>query len=105
MQNREITLKAKLVASYKDGMGYTSYVFQDLNFKDYDYQYIMCVRFPNWNNPPVSIGDVGFLTVKYVREGEDEWYNGSDFIKYNYTNIIFLKFIHNRPHTESIILD
>lgn len=102
MQIQEVTYHAKLVAKYSDGLGYVNYVFEDLEFQDYDYKYFMCVRFPNWEGSTLEIDSVGYVTVKYVREGIDQWYDGSDFVKYKYTNIIFLKFI---PEQEKVIIN
>lgn len=103
-----ITFRGKLEASYSDGMGYTNYVFRDLEFRDIDYQYIMCVRFPNWDQAAFSIGDEGFVTIRYVKEGEDKWFDGQNFNTYKYTNIIFMKFIpikNKVSKPSSIILD
>lgn len=105
MQTQEVTYHAKLVAKMSDGLGYLNYVFEDLEFQDYDYKYFMCVRFPNWEGSSIDIGDIGYVTVKYVREGIDEWYNGSEFVAYKYTNIIFLKFIRKIEAVDTIILD
>lgn len=102
-----ITLHAKLEAKCTDGMGYTNYVFKDLEYTNYDYQYIMCVRFPNWEQTTFDIGDEGFVTIRYVQEGVDKWFDGEGFNTYKYTNIIFLKFIHLKPETKQpeIIVD
>ena len=102
-----ITLHAKLEAKCTDGMGYTNYVFKDLEYTNYDYQYIMCVRFPNWEQTTFDIGDEGFVTIRYVQEGIDKWFDGEGFNTYKYTNIIFLKFIHLKPETKQpeIIVD
>ena len=107
MEGQTVTYHAKLVACCEDGMGYINYVFEDLNFQDYDYQYIMCVRFPNWNQATFNIGDVGYVTIRCVREGIDQWYDGKDFVTYKYTNLIFLKFIPEKPEskTTEILLD
>lgn len=107
MQTQEVTYHVKLVASSIDGLGYINYVFENLEFQDYDYQYIMCVRFPNWNQGTINYDDVGYVTVKYVREGIDKWYDGSDFNVYRYTNVIFLKFIHEKAEIKpsEILLD
>jgi hypothetical protein len=43
MQIQEVTYHAKLVAKIDDGMGYINYVFEDLEFQDYDYKYFMCI--------------------------------------------------------------
>ena len=56
-------------------------------------------------NYPEGSPGVGYVTVKYVREGIDEWYNGSEFVAYKYTNIIFLKFIRKMEAVDTIILD
>lgn len=96
MESQTVTYHVKLVAKCSDGMGYINYVFEDLEFQDYDYKYIMCVRFPNWEQTSFDLDDEGFVTVKYVREGIDEWYDGNNFIKYKDTNIIFIKFIHKK---------
>lgn len=88
-------------------MGYTNYVFKDLEYTNYDYQYIMCVRFPNWEQTTFDIGDEGFVTIRYVQEGVDKWFDGEGFNTYKYTNIIFLKFIHLQPEIKQpeIIVD
>lgn len=100
MESQEITYHARLITSSCDGMGYTTYVFENLEYRDYDYKYIMCVRFPNWNQNPFKNDDVGFLTVRYVRAGIDKWFDGEEFIPYKYTNIVFLKFIEEKIQTQ-----
>lgn len=93
METQTITYHVKFITECKDTLGYINYVFEDLEYKDCDYKYIMCVRFPNWDQSKFNIGDEGYVTIKYVREGIDKWFDGKDFITYKYTNIIFLKFI------------
>lgn len=106
MQTQTVTYHVKFLASCADGLGYINYVFENLEFQDYDYQYLMCVRFPNWDQAIFNIGDVGYVTVKYVREGIDKWYDGNEFVTYKYTNIIFLKFIPEKEKiTTKLILD
>lgn len=102
----EVTYKAKFLAESRDIMGYTSYVFENLEYSNVDNHYIMCVRFPNWNQASFIIGDVGYLNVRYVEEGKDKWFDGKDFNFYRYTNVIFMKFILEKPLIETeIILD
>ena len=101
METKEITFKVKFVASSVDFMGYINYVFEDLVCTDPDYKYIMCVRFPNWDQAPFDIGDIGFVTVRYVREGVDKWFDGTNLVPYKYTNIVFLKYIPLKPESES----
>ena len=105
METQTVTYHVKLVASCSDGLGYINYVFEDLEYKDYDYKYLMCVRFPNWDQALFELGDVGYVTVKYVQEGIDKWYDGTNFNIYKQTNIIFLKFIPEQEKINEIILD
>ena len=100
----EITLHAKLKAVYQDIGGYITYVFENLDFKDYDYQYIMCVQFPNWNQDPIEIGDIGYVNVRYVKEGISQWYDGEKMNVYKYTNVIFLKFIKEQEPVDKTFL-
>ena len=99
--------KAKLVALDIDCLGYTNYVFENLNNTSIDDQFVMCVRFPNWNQATFKLDDEGYVTVRYVREGIDEWPDGKEFIAYKHTNLVFLKFIPIKPKVDisEIILD
>ena len=102
----ETTIYAKFVAESVDFMGYTSYVFENLESTNWDNKYIMCVRFPNWNQAFFNIGDIGYLNVRYVEQGIDKWFDGKDLISYNYDNVIFHVFKHEQPIvTEEIVLD
>lgn len=106
METQTVTYHVKLLAEHPDILGYTNYVFEDLEYKDYDYKYIMCVKFPNWNQNKFNINDEGYVTVRYVREGIDKWFDGKEFVSYRYTNVVFLKFIPLKPKvTTEIILD
>ncbi|WP_370841581.1 hypothetical protein [Gemmiger formicilis] len=55
----------------------------------------------------MKLGDVGYVSLRYVEEGIDKWYDGKDFVPYKDSNIIFLKFIHEKPIIEDgqILLD
>ena len=102
-----ITLHVKLVAKQSDGFGYINYVFEDLEYQNYDYKYIMCVQFPNWNQFDINLNEVGFVTIRYVREGIDKWYDGKQFIDFLNTNCIFIKFIREKeePSITTMNLD
>lgn len=97
----EITLYAKLVAKYVDLGNYTTYVFENLHSTEYDNKYIMCVQFPNWNQSPICLNDVGYVNVRYVKEGISQWYDGEKMQVYKYTNIVFLKFIKEQINLET----
>ena len=93
MEINEITIHAKLLASVQEGMGYLTYVFENLEFTDDDFQYIMCVRFPNWEGVLPKNGDEGYVSLRYIQAGVDKWFDGKEFVPYNYTNVQFLKFV------------
>ena len=84
-----ITILAQLVAKSSDIDNYITYVFVDLASKEY----LMCVQFPNWEHRELRLGEIGYLEYKEIRAGVDKWYDGTNFIPYNYSNIQFIKFI------------
>ena len=101
----EITFYATLKAKNIELGDYTVYVFENLNAPSWDFEYIMCVQFPNWNQDPINIGDVGYVSIKYVKEGVSQWYDGEKMHVYKYTNVVFLKFIKelNKVNKEFLI--
>lgn len=102
----EVTVRARLKATTSDVCGYITYVFENLEAKDYDSKYIMCVQFPNWNQSQINIYDVGFLHVRYVKGGISQWYDGEQMHAYKNNNIIFLKFIKEQNKvSEKFIVD
>ena len=103
----EVTYHVEVVGSYNEGLGYIWHVFRNLEPMEPDTQFIACVEFPNWRKDTFNPLDKGYLTVKYVEQGVDKWFNGKDLIPYNYDNVVFLKFKHEQPMqvVEEIILD
>jgi hypothetical protein len=89
----EVALRVQLKAKNIDLGGYITYVFENLNFQTYENQYVMCVQFPNWNQSEIRVGDVGYVNVRYVKEGISQWYDGEKMHVYKYTNVVFLKFV------------
>lgn len=89
------TIHAKLIAKKIDLLGYQTLVFQNLEDSSFKDKYIMTVVFPNWESYVPVIDDVGFLCYESVIAGKDTWYNKNtnQNIPYNYTNIIFIKFV------------
>ena len=101
-----VTYHVEVIGSYNQGYGYIWHVFKNLEPLDPDIQYIACVEFPNWIKDTFNPGDKGYLTVKYVEQGVDKWFDRKDLIPYNCDNIIFLVFKHEqRMVTEEIMLD
>ena len=64
MDYQTVTYHVKLLAEHYDILGYTNYVFEDLEYKNYDYKYIMCVRFPNWNQAAFKLDDEGYVKTE-----------------------------------------
>ena len=91
-----ITLRCELLVKENDLLNYQTLVFKNLEQNPpFGKQYLMCVRFPNWNHRELEIGEIGFLTYREVIEGKDHWYDpttGKE-IPYNYSNLIFIKFV------------
>jgi len=101
------TVYSKLVASEKDFGGYITYVFKNLEpSPKFGFSYIMVVRFRNWQHKDVEIGESGFLTYDSVIAGQDKWYNKEteEFIPYNYTNNIFIKFVEKKDNLKKDII-
>lgn len=100
------TYHVEVIGSYNQGFGYIWHVFKNLEPVNPDIIYIACIEFPNWIKDTFNPGDKGYLTVKYVEQGVDKWFDGKNLIPYNCDNVIFLVFKHEQlTTTEEIILD
>lgn len=93
----EVTLHVKLKAKHIDLGDYITYVFENLDTTNINDKYVMCVQFPNWNQAEIKINDVGYVNLRYVKEGVSKWYDGEKLNVYKYTNMVFLRFI-EEPH-------
>lgn len=98
----DVTLKAELV-SFKDEYPYLVYVFKNLDFPEY----IVCTRFPNWDMPPVMLGDKGYINYRIVIAGKDTWYNKEEavHVPYNYNGNHFINFIPLKEYIKEIKVD
>ena len=101
----EITFYVTLKAKAFDVGGYIFYVFENLRPRSLEYELIMCVQFPNWNQFEINEGDTGYVNVKYVKEGVTQWYDGEKLNVYKNTNVVFLKFVKEpkKVNTEFLI--
>lgn len=88
-----ITIFSKLRAKVDEGLGYTTYVFENLEESRWDMKYRMVTRCPNWEHRVVNVGEEGFLTYEDHIAGDSKWFDGKDFQTYRYTMSQFLKFI------------
>lgn len=101
-----ITLKSEVVTKEYDIGGYVIYVFKNLdNNPPFGYKYIMITRWPNWNDKDPEIGEIGYITYKEVVAGVDTWFDGTKFVPYNYTNLVYIKFVKEKlDNSKEIIL-
>lgn len=88
-----VTIYCKLLAQENDINGYITYVFKNLDKASFGREYVMTTRFYNWMHRDIDIGEIGYLTFEEVIAGESKWYDGEKMIPYNYSNIIFIKFV------------
>lgn len=87
-----MVILGELVAKVVDPMDYTTLVFKVLD-GDVSSKYIMCIKYPNWNDGEINIGDIGYLNYVEIRAGIDKWFDGKSMIPYNYNNIQYIKFV------------
>lgn len=84
-----------MVAREVDG-AYIKYVFENLSVgQESDDLFVMLTRCPNWHGKEPDVMQDGFVTFKYVRAGEDTYYDQRDqaFKAYNYTAMYFIDFV------------
>lgn len=101
---KEVTFRGKLVARKVDWMGYTTYVFENMEPLEPALKYIMCTQFPNWNQGFIEDGDEGFVTVRYVNAGIDTWFDGTQYVPYRNTDVHFIKFLKISSPPEDVTL-
>ena len=56
---------------------YTTNVFEIQDERDIsltESYYVMCVKYPNWDQDEIKIGDIGYLHFKEVIAGVDKWF-------------------------------
>lgn len=101
-----VTVKVKVLAKEQDLLNYQTLVFKNLDNAPFGRQYIMCVCFPNWQSRVPDIEEIGYLTYKETIAGQDTWYDSStgQFVPYNYSNLIFIKFIREQDNSKKDIL-
>ena len=90
-----ITIEARLISFECDTGGYINYIFENLNCTNWDNQFKLVTRYPNWEHRSLKIGEEGFLTYNMVEAGISNWYNKNTgkMTPYKYTTCEFIKFI------------
>ena len=87
-------------------MGYQTLVFKDLEDSRFGYSYKMVTVFPNWESRIPEIGEIGYLEYNSVTGGVDTYFdrNEQQFKVYNYTNLIFYKFVKEQDNSQKDII-
>lgn len=101
-----ITIHAQLIGVEKDIMDYTTYVFKNLDSAPFGHNYVMCTKFPNWQHGSIELDTTGFLTYNEVIAGQTCWYDretGQE-VPYNYSNLVFIKFVPDKLDTSKEII-
>lgn len=88
-----ITIFTRLRAQLDEGLGYVTYVFENLEFPKWDTKYVMVTRCPNWEHRALKVGEEGFLTYEEHIAGDSKWFDGKEFHPYRYNISQFIKFI------------
>lgn len=88
-----ITIFSVLRAKLDEGLGYTTYVFENLEEHRWDTKYKMVTRCPNWDHRAINVGEEGFLTYEDHEAGKSQWFDGTSMQYYRYTMSQFVKFI------------
>lgn len=100
------TIKCTILAKESDIGGYQTIVVKDLDNSRFGELYRMLVVFPNWESRVPEIGEIGFLNYDFVEAGKDKYYDRVDstFKVYNFTNLIFLKFVKEQDNYSKDII-
>ena len=88
-----VTIFSKLRAKLDEGLGYVTYVFENLEESKWNTKYKLFTRCPNWDHRAINIGEEGFLTYEDHIAGDSKWFDGKNFNFYRYTMSQFMKFI------------
>jgi len=89
------TIECTLIAKECDSLNYQTLVFKNLENAPFGHKYCMVVVFPNWESRIPDIGEIGYLEYDEVEGGVDKYYDRTtcSMNKYNFSNLIFKKFI------------
>lgn len=101
-----LTIHCELLAKEADIMSYQTLVFKNLDKAPFGFGYCMVTVWPNWESYIPKIGDIGYLTYDSVTGGVDTYYDRSadSIVKYNFTNLIFNKFVKEQDNSKKDII-
>ena len=101
-----MTIHCQLLAKEVDVMNYQTLVFRNLDKAPFGCNYCMVTVWPNWDSYSPEIGDIGFLTYDSVAAGVDTYYDRETqkIVKYNFTNLVFNKFVKEVDNSKKDII-
>jgi hypothetical protein len=101
-----LTIHCKLLAKEVDLMDYQTLVFKNLDKAPFGCEYCMVTVWPNWESYIPEIGDIGYLTYDSVTGGVDTYYDRTldTIVKYNFTNLVFNKFVKEIDNSKKDII-
>ena len=100
------TVKCTLVAKEDDILDYHTLVFKILeNNIPFGHNYALITVFPNWQAKIPELGETGYLMYDEVVAG-DNYYdrNSGSIMKYNFSNLIFKKFVKEQDNFNKDII-
>jgi hypothetical protein len=101
-----LTIHCKLLVKEADIMNYQTLVFKNLDEAPFGCEYCMVTVWPNWESYIPKVGDIGYLTYDSVTGGVDTYYDRSidSIVKYNFTNLVFNKFVKEQDNSKKDII-
>ena len=101
-----LTIHCELLVKEADIMNYQTLVFKNLDKAPFGCEYCMVKVWPNWESYIPEIGDIGYLTYDSVIAGVDTYYDRSidSIVKYNFTNLVFNKFVKEQDNSKKDII-
>lgn len=101
-----LTIHCKLLVREVDLMNYQTLVFKNLDKAPFGCEYCMVTVWPNWESYIPKIGDIGYLTYDSVTGGVDTYYDRTldTIVKYNFTNLVFNKFVREVDNSKKDII-
>ena len=101
-----LTIHCELLVKEADIMNYQTLVFKNLDKAPFGCEYCMVTVWPNWESYIPEVGDIGYLTYDSVIAGVDTYYDRSidSIVKYNFTNLVFNKFVKEQDNSKKDII-
>lgn len=101
-----MTIHCQLLAKEEDLMNYQTLVFKNLDEAPFGCNYCMVTVWPNWESYIPIVGEIGYLTYNSVTAGVDTYYDRelNSIVKYNFTNLVFDKFVREQDNSKKDII-